>query len=410
MTLTAVHHGAQELYEKTALSSVVDVRIMMNHADDLVMYHAESATPEFLFQRKLNDARLWTKCVNPAIAFICLAAYAVLCVCSFYVFVVNQPPLPVKVFIHIAGPLLSILCFLLFFHWTQESAFSTSRLENFQKNPKDLVTGFDRFRQIYNWLGPTPTRKVQFIGAVIGAAIGIFQTIFVGFLLLVIGMASLLSFPHAVRWFQFIASFDIIGVGIVSSRRLHRPVLSDTNYYITIQYGIRYKEVNCYLQGEFSVPHTVYKITLVNETVDIAVLPHYPRSCILIDKSGGVLWRYYYDRLVCYFWLVCGTIAGFVLYWVLVRVFDVWEMQGSTMYMFAVLPILLCITETKHCLHRVYHNKVRAILTSSIVIEGSKSMDEIGLLNIDEGEPQKFKGVLFPGTALTVSHRRATLC
>jgi len=256
VTLTEVHHGARELYETTAQSSVVDARFTTYRADDLERVYTESVIPELLFQRKLNEARIWTKYVTPAVAFVCLAAYAGLCATSFLLFTESYTAtdlaFPVIVGLHTAGSIIPVLFFLAF--WCFCDTNSAPWLETFRENPKDFVTKFDRFRQIYDWLGPTPVRKVQFLGAVIGAVLGCVQGIIVGFLFLALGLGCLLWFPYEVQWSRFVASFDVIGRGIIISRR--RVVSTqyqggENEYYVTVFYGVRSQCVDSYQNANF---------------------------------------------------------------------------------------------------------------------------------------------------------------
>lgn len=390
VTLTEVHHGARELYETTAQSSVVDARFTTYRADDLERGYTESVIPELLFQRKLNDARIWTKYVTPAVAFVCLAAYAGLCATSFFLFTASDLAFPVRVGLHTAGSIIPVLFFLAF--WCFFDTNSAPWLETFRENPKDFVTKFDRFRQIYDWLGPTPVRKVQFLGAVIGAVLGCVQGIIVGFLFLALGLACLLWLPHEVQWSRFVASFDVIGRGIIISRRRvcstpHRE--RETKHYVTVFYGVRSQCVDSYQKREFSVNHSVYEQSLVNNRMGIAVLSHYPGSgrLLALDTRYGLAWR-------C-FELVCGTALGFVMYSsaLLLVAFEV----------FAVLPVVLCYPEANSYLRELYHKKVKEAVIGAQTVTCSlpEVHDAIEFLEIDQGEARKFLGVPLPSEVPT---------
>lgn len=390
VTLTEVHHGARELYETTAQSSVVDARFTWSWSDDLERVCTESVIPELLFQRKLNEVRIWTKYVPPAVAFVCLAAYAGLCATSFFQFTAIDLAFPVRVGLHTAGSIIPVLFFLAFFCFFDTN--SAPWLETFRDNPKDFVTKFDRFRQIYDWLGPTPVRKVQFLGAVIGAVLGCVQGIIVGFLFLALGLGCLLWFPHEVQWSRFVASFDVIGRGIIISRRrvVSTPKQGGENeYYVTVFYGVRSQCVDSYQKREFFVNHSVYERSLGNKRTGIAVLSHYPGSgrLLALDTRYGPAWR-------C-FKLVCGTAFGFLAYslWLLWLGFDV----------FAVLPVVLCYPEANSYLRELYHKKVKEAVIGAQMVTCSlpEVHDAIEFLEIDQGEARKFLGVPLPSEVPT---------
>jgi len=405
VTLTEVHHGARELYETTAQSSVVDARLTWSWSDDLERVYTESVIPELLFQRKLNEARIWTKYVTPAVAFVCLAAYAGLCATSFFLFTAIDLAFPVRVGLHTAGSIIPVLFFLaLFFCFFDTN--SAPWLETFRENPKDFVTKFDRFRQIYDWLGPTPVRKVQFLGAVIGAVLGCVQGIIVGFLFLALGLGCLLWFPYEVQWSRFVASFDVIGRGIIISRR--RVVSTqyqggENEYYVTVFYGVRSQCVDSYQKREFFVNHSVYERSLVNQRTGIAVLSHYPGSgrLLALDTRYGPAWR-------C-FKLVCGTAFGFLAYslWLLsmrdVRADGPKPNHMVAFGVFAVLPVVLCYPEANSYLRELYHKKVKEAVIGAQMVTCSlpEVHDAIEFLEIDQGEARKFLGVPLPSEVPT---------
>jgi len=398
VTLTEVHHGARELYETTTQSSVVDARFITYRADDLELVSTESVIPEFLFQRKLNDARIWTKYVAPAVAFVCLAAYAGLCATSFFLLNAPDQRFPARVGWHTAGSIIPVLGSLALYRFFDNSA---PWLERIRENPKDFVTAFDRFRRISDWLGPTPVRKVQFLGAVIGAVIACVMGLIVAFFLLALGLACLLWFPHEVQWSRFVASFDVIGEGIIISRRSVSGFQRKTEYYVTVFYGVRSQRVDSYRKREFLVDSAVYERSLVGKRTGIAVLSHYPGSGRLLplDTRYGPAWR-------C-FKLVCGTVLGFFWYSVVMMTFGgalFGELIGTvTFVVFAVLPVVLCYPEANSYLRELYHKKVKEAVIGAQMVTCSlpEVHDAIEFLEIDQGEARKFLGVPLPSEVPT---------
>lgn len=67
VVLDSVLHCAEELYERSAQLSTMDLRLMMGQP--------QSVLPEYLFQSKLKDLRFWSTRINTAIMFVCLSLY-----------------------------------------------------------------------------------------------------------------------------------------------------------------------------------------------------------------------------------------------------------------------------------------------------------------------------------------------
>jgi len=167
-----------------------------------------------------------------------------------------------------------------------------------------------------------------------GSIFGVIWEISVGYVFLILDVASLLVFPRG-DWHRFMTSF-VIGNGRISSNRKTYKRGGHSSFCVNVSYGVQRQGVDCFLRREFSVNYnnTTRKKETV-ERIDIAVFPHYPKSGRLAEDSVSC----YPDVFLCWrhLLLVCAVILSFKLYLLMVNLDKGYTQEGFTWHMFTAV-------------------------------------------------------------------------
>jgi len=84
-----------------------------------------------------------------------------------------------------------------------------------------------------------------------GSIFGVIWEISVGYVFLILDVASLLVFPRG-DWHRFMTSF-VIGNGRISSNRKTYERGGHSSFCVNVSYGVQRQGVDCFLRREFSV-------------------------------------------------------------------------------------------------------------------------------------------------------------